>query len=162
VEADSRQLDINQPFALFLPGEAALLHRGADFFQLAVNVIYTRTLRDPLWGLKLSGKEGASTVAAIRQGRPDQPDLSGSQESRSLPWTSALRPGPALQARSREQYTLGALLTSRSGEDYFNRVYGVDGEAASPTSTRSLSSSWAPPPAIRTRSAASFPSRRAR
>ena len=27
-------------------------------------MIYTRTLRDPRWGLKLSGKEGANTVGA--------------------------------------------------------------------------------------------------
>ena len=131
VEADSRQLDINQPFALFYQEKRPFFTEGADFFSSPFSVIYTRTLRDPLWGLKLSGKEGANTVAAYFV-RDDLTNLifPGSQESQS---TSLDRLSSALVLRYKRdlgnKYTLGALLTSRSGEDYFNRVYGVDGEA---------------------------------
>ena len=30
---------------------------GADFFSTTFNAVYTRMMRDPAWGLKLTGKE---------------------------------------------------------------------------------------------------------
>jgi hypothetical protein len=131
VEADSRQLDINQPFALFYQEKRPFFTEGADFFSSPFNVIYTRTLRDPLWGLKLSGKEGAHTVGAYFV-RDDLTNLifPGSQGSGS---TSLDQISSALVLRYKRdlgnKYVLGALFTGRSGDDYFNRVYGFDGEA---------------------------------
>ena len=55
VEADSAQLDINQPFALFFPEKRPFFTDGLDFFKTPLSVIYTRTLRDPQWGIKLTG-----------------------------------------------------------------------------------------------------------
>ncbi len=131
VEADSRQLDINQPFALFYQEKRPFFTEGADFFSSPFRAIYTRTLRDPLWGLKLSGKEGANTVGAYYV-RDDLTNLifPGSQGSGS---TSLDQHSSALVLRYKRdfgnKYTLGALFTGRGGEDYFNRVYGFDGEA---------------------------------
>ena len=131
VEADSRQLDINQPFALFYQEKRPFFTEGADFFRSPFDVIYTRTLRDPVWGLKLSGKEGASTVGAYYV-RDDLTNLifPGSQGSQS---DSLRQESSALVLRSKRdlgnKVTLGALFTSRSGDGYFNRVYGADGEA---------------------------------
>ncbi len=131
VEADSRQLDINQPFALFYQEKRPFFTEGSDFFSSPFDVIYTRTLRDPLWGLKLSGKEGANTIGTYYV-RDDLTNLifPGSQESES---TSLDQISSALVLRYKRdfgnKYTLGALFTGRSGDDYFNRVYGFDGEA---------------------------------
>jgi hypothetical protein len=131
VEADSRQLDINQPFALFYQERRPFFTEGADFFSSPFRVIYTRTLRDPLWGLKLSGKEGAHSVGFFFV-RDDLTNLifPGSQGSES---TSLDQLSSALVLRYKldlgSKYTLGALATNRSGDDYFNRVYGFDGEA---------------------------------
>ncbi len=131
VEADSRQLDINQPFALFYQEKRPFFTEGADFFSSPFRAIYTRTLRDPVWGLKLSGKEGANTVGAYFV----QDDLTnlifpGSQGSGAA---SLDRLSSALVLRYKRdfgsQYTLGALFTGRSGDDYANRVYGFDGVA---------------------------------
>jgi hypothetical protein len=131
VEADSRQLDINQPFALFYQEKRPFFTEGADFFSSPFSVIYTRSLRDPLWGLKLSGKEGANTVGAYYV-RDDLTNLifPGSQGSQS---TSLDQLSSALVLRYKRdlgnKYTLGALFTGRSGDEYYNRVYGFDGEA---------------------------------
>jgi len=131
VEADSRQLDINQPFALFYQEKRPFFTEGADFFSSPFRVIYTRTLRDPIWGLKLSGKEGTNTVGAYYV-RDDLTNLifPGSQGSGS---TSLDQVSSALVLRYKRdlgnKYTLGALFTGRSGDDYYNRVYGFDGAA---------------------------------
>ncbi len=69
VEADAQQLDINQPFALFFQEKRPFFTEGADYFETLSNVeieglqqpIYTRAIRDPRWGFKLTGKEGANT-----------------------------------------------------------------------------------------------------
>ena len=63
VEADAQQLDINEPFALFYPERRPFFTEGTDFFAALENIIYTRTMRDPSWGLKLTGKEGATPLA---------------------------------------------------------------------------------------------------
>jgi hypothetical protein len=131
VEADSRQLDINQPFALFYQEKRPFFTEGADFFSSPFRVIYTRTLRNPVWGLKLSGKEGANTVGAYYV-RDDLTNLifPGSQGSGA---DSLRQESSALVLRYKRdlgnKYTLGALFTGRSGDDYFNRVYGFDGQA---------------------------------
>ncbi len=131
VEADARQLDVNQPFALYYQEKRPFFTEGADFFSTPFRAIYTRTLRDPRWGLKLSGKEGANTIGAYFV----QDDLTnlifpGSQGSDAA---SLDRVSSALVLRTKRdfgsRYTLGALFTNRSGDDYFNRVFGFDGAA---------------------------------
>jgi hypothetical protein len=131
VEADAQQLDINQPFALFYPEKRPFFTEGADFFSSGFSAIHTRTLRDPIWGLKLSGKEGANTVGVYFV-RDNLTNLifPGSQGSGS---TSLDRESSALVLRYKRdlgnKYTLGALFTGRDGDGYFNRVYGFDAQA---------------------------------
>lgn len=131
VEADARQLDINQPFALFYQEKRPFFLEGIDFFRTPFNAVYTRTLRDPAWGIKLTGKEDANTLGAYYV-RDNLTNLifPGSQDSRS---TSLAIPSSSGVFRYKRdfgnKYTLGALITTRDGQDYFNRVYGVDGEA---------------------------------
>ncbi|MFC2171760.1 DUF5916 domain-containing protein [Acidobacteriota bacterium] len=129
VEADARQLDINQPFALFFPEKRPFFTEGSDFYIMRFTAVYTRTLRDPSWGIKLSGKEGANTIGAFLV-RDDVTNLifPGSQSSLS---TSMPIDSMATVVRYKRdignKYTLGALITDREGEDYFNRLAGFDG-----------------------------------
>jgi len=51
VEADAQQLDINESFALFYPEKRPFFTEGADFFSALKDIIYTRTMRDPSWGV---------------------------------------------------------------------------------------------------------------
>lgn len=129
VEADSAQLDINQPFALFFPERRPFFTEGMDFFNSYLNVIYTRTMRDPQWGIKLSGKEGPNAIGAyVVKDEVTNLIFPGSQFSRtaSLAETntsSVFRYGRDIWNNS----TIGVLFTNREGGGYFNRVYGVDG-----------------------------------
>jgi len=94
-----------------------------------IDAVYTRTLRDPIWGVKLSGKEGANTIAGfVVEDKITNLILPSSQSSdyASLPmssFNSVIRYKRDIGNR----YTLGILVTSREGDSYYNRVYGLDG-----------------------------------
>lgn len=131
VEADSRQLDINQPFALFYQEKRPFFTEGSDFFSSKMDIIYTRTMRDPKWGVKLNGKEGSNTVGAYFV-RDDITNIifPGSQGSNAT--TLSLESTATILRYKRDlgqRYTMGAIFTNREGGDYYNRVYGIDGEA---------------------------------
>ncbi|NIM15608.1 MAG: hypothetical protein GTO45_26825 [Candidatus Aminicenantes bacterium] len=130
VEADSLQLDINQPFALFYPERRPFFYEGSEFFSTNFNALYTRTMRDPAWGLKVTGKEGRHTLGAYAV-RDELTNLifPGSHGSLS---TSLDAANTSSVFRYKydfgRNYTVGALVTDREGDDYFNRVFGVDGD----------------------------------
>jgi len=128
VEADAQQLDINEPFALFYPERRTFFTEGTDFFAALKNIIYTRTIRDPLWGLKLTGKEGANTIGAyVVHDKITNLIFPGSQGSNS---TSLNKTNTSSVFRYKRdfgsRYTIGLLATDRERQDYFNRVFGFD------------------------------------
>ncbi len=128
VEADARQLDINEPFALFFPERRPFFTEGADFFSALENVIYTRTIREPSWGVKLTGKEGANTVGTYVM-RDDITNLvfPGPQGSGATTMDSANTSVVARYKRDfGSRYTAGLLTTVREGAGYHNRVFGAD------------------------------------
>ncbi len=129
IEADALILDINEPFALYYTERRPFFTEGSDFFGTLKNAIYTRTMRDPSWGLKLSGKEGAHTVGAYVV-RDEVTNLifpgSESSSSGSLGMestASVLR----YKLDIGDRYTVGALATDREGRDYFSRLVSCDG-----------------------------------
>jgi hypothetical protein len=91
-------------------------------------MIYTRTIRDPSWGIKLSGKEGDHTIGAyVLRDSITNFIFPGSQSSGSTSWkesniSSVLR----YKLDLGRNYTVGMIATDREGKDYFNRVYGFD------------------------------------
>ena len=129
VEADALQLDINEPFALSYNEKRPFFTEGADFFNTPFSAVYTRSIRDPQWGLKLSGKEGGNAIGAYLL-RDDLTNLifPGSQGSSA---TSLAIESTAAVARFRRDVwnnsTLGVLMTDREGDDYHNRLLGFDG-----------------------------------
>lgn len=129
VEADALQLDINQPFALYYREKRPFFTEGIDFFDTPINAVHTRTMRDPQWGLKLTGKEGANALGAYAV-RDDITNLifPGSQSSSSATLNAANTSSVFRYRRDAwNNSTLGALATDREGGGYFNRVIGFDG-----------------------------------
>ena len=128
VEADARLLDVNEPFALFYPEKRPFFMEGADFFTTPMNAVYTRMVRDPAWGVKLTGKEGPHTVGAFVV-EDDVTNLifPGAEGSQS---TTLRRSSTSAVARYKldvgNAFTLGLLATARQGQDYHNRVAGFD------------------------------------
>jgi len=128
VEADAAQLDVNEQFALFFPEKRPFFLEGADFFETPLQAVYTRTVADPGWSVKLSGKEGKNVMGAF-VARDDRTNLlfPGSQGSSGDSLEQEATAGVLRYRRDvGKNSALGGLVTARAGEDYFNGVAGVD------------------------------------
>jgi hypothetical protein len=129
VEADAAQLDINTQFALYYPEKRPFFLEGLDFFKTRADAVYTRTIADPDWGLKLSGKQGKNVIGFFTaRDHITNFLLPGAQGSTSAYLT---QPSYASVMRYRRDLgsssTLGLIVTDREGKDYHNRVLGIDG-----------------------------------
>ncbi|MCK4764927.1 MAG: carbohydrate binding family 9 domain-containing protein [Candidatus Aminicenantes bacterium] len=128
VEADAAQLDINTQFALYYPEKRPFFMEGSSIFETGLPAVYTRTLADPEWGVKLTGKEGAHSVGFYSaMDSMTNLMLPGSQWSQAT--TLSMKTlGSVLRYRLDvgKISTLGLLLTDREGDDYFNRLAGFD------------------------------------
>jgi hypothetical protein len=140
IEADAVELDVNTQFALFFPEKRPFFLESADFFQTPLNAVYTRTVADPRWGAKLTGKVGKN-VLGFFVAEDDQTNLllPGDQFSR----TASLRDEQNRDVQTTDAAlrfrrdvgagsTVGALFTHREGGgdeggDYLNSVGGIDG-----------------------------------
>jgi len=128
VETDQLQLDINNSFALFYQEKRPFFLEGADYFNSQFDVLYTRQIADPDFGLRVTGRTGSGAYGAI--------------VARDAT-TTLLVPGvlgsgfeqldqQADVAVGRYRYdfdthlSVGAIGTFRQGEDYSNNVAGVD------------------------------------
>jgi hypothetical protein len=129
VEADVAQLDINKQFALYYPEKRPFFLEGQDFFETPVQALYTRSIADPHWGLKISGKNGKNTIGFFSaQDQLTNLIFPGSQGSSSgflsqRSFSNVLRYRRDVGGGS----TLGILVTDREGDSYHNRLAGVDG-----------------------------------
>jgi len=129
VEADVAQLDINKQFALYYPEKRPFFLEGLDFFATSLQVLDTRSVADPDWGIKISGKQGRNAVGffsaqdsltnVVFPGAEASSSFSLSQRS----WTNVLRYRRDIGKAS----TIGLILTDREGKSYLNRLGGLDG-----------------------------------
>ena len=117
VEADAGQIAVNERFALFFPEKRPFFLEGTEIFGMPKQLVYTRTIANPIAGAKLTGKVGGLNLGYI--GAVDEPFDAGKPNT----VVNLLRVRRDLWASS----TLGAVYTDRtvSGDDY-NRVVGAD------------------------------------
>ena len=129
VEADAAQLEVNTRFALFFPEKRPFFLEGADFYTTPLQAVFTRTVADPAWGAKVTGKEGKNALGVfVARDRRTNLLLPSNQGSRLASLdddvtSSVFRYRRDVGANS----TLGVLYTGRDGSDYSNDVYGLDG-----------------------------------
>jgi len=129
VEADVAQLEINRRFALFYPEKRPFFLEGADFFLTPVQAVFTRTVADPAWGTKLTGKVGRTALGFFAAQDEvmnlvfpsNQGSFSDSFDQRVYGGVFRLRQDVG------QASTLGLLYTGRGGEGYNNHVGGFDG-----------------------------------
>jgi hypothetical protein len=65
VESDAAQIDVNTTFALFYPEKRPFFQEGSDLFITYFNTVYTRSINDPQFALKLTGRPGRTNVAYL-------------------------------------------------------------------------------------------------
>ncbi|MCG6987022.1 MAG: carbohydrate binding family 9 domain-containing protein [Gemmatimonadetes bacterium] len=129
VEADKAQITANQRFALFYPEKRPFFMEGVDLLQTPIQAVYTRTVTDPRWGARVTGRTAGTDYAFITAR-----DLGGGSVVIPGPLGSSLAPQDfTSQAsilrirRSLGRSSAGLLLTDRedAGGGY-NRVAGPD------------------------------------
>ena len=69
VESDVPQIAVNQRFALFFPEKRPFFLEGADLLNSPIQMVYTRTITDPQFGLRATGKFGNNTSYTVLSGR---------------------------------------------------------------------------------------------
>ena len=127
IESDHPQVEVNQRFALFFSEQRPFFLEGQEIFAAATpfNLVHTRTVVDPRYGAKLTGKAGKTTLGVF---------LADDEAPGRLDDSSAA--GFGLTAQSligRVRYDLyaesyvGAIATAREFGQEYNRVGGVDG-----------------------------------
>lgn len=65
VESDVGLVTINERFALFFPEQRPFFLEGIELFASPNNLVYTRTVANPLAGAKLTGKLGKWSIAHL-------------------------------------------------------------------------------------------------
>jgi hypothetical protein len=129
IESDSAQIEVNQRFPVFYPELRPFFLEGQEIYQLSapfpLSLVHTRTVVDPRYGAKLTGKVGNTSLGFMvandeAPGRID--DLA-----------SPLRGQTAKIVLGRVRYDLyseshiGMIFTDRELLDGYSRVGGVDG-----------------------------------
>ena len=127
VEADAGQVDFNQRYSLYYEEKRPFFLERNDLWQFGgtveegplQSIVYTRTIVDPDFGFRLTGKvTPRDTVAAIyaRDNLPgdpvdEHPDFTIARYKHSL----------------REDSYIGGFYTGREAGGSYNRVGGIDG-----------------------------------
>jgi hypothetical protein len=129
VEADVAQLAINRRFALFYPEKRPFFLEGADFFLTPVQAVFTRTVADPVWGTKLTGKTGRTALGFFAdQDRLTNLIFPSNQGSAQASLDQDAFGGVfRLRQDIGKRSTLGVLYTGRAGSGYSNHLAGADG-----------------------------------
>jgi hypothetical protein len=129
VEADVAQLEINRRFALFYPEKRPFFLEGADLFLTPIQAVFTRTVADPVWGTKLTGKSGRTAMGFFAAQDEITNLVFPSNQDTSQASLSQDAYGGVFRLRQDvgRMSTLGVLYTGRAGSDYYNHVAGADG-----------------------------------
>src|SRR6185503_19569648 len=65
VEADQLVLTVNQRFPIFYDEKRPFFLEGIDTFQTPINIIHTRAIVAPDYAVKVTGKQGPTTVGVL-------------------------------------------------------------------------------------------------
>lgn len=129
VEADNAQLDVNNTFSLFFAERREFFLDGAEYFNTNANLVYTRNINAPDYGMKLTGKSGNHTygVMAANDARTGFviPGNLGSKVA-TIPDTDSSNLALRYRYDQGRNLTIGTLVTARAAEDYSNTLASTD------------------------------------
>ena len=65
VESDEPQITVNQRFEVFFPEKRPFFLENSGYFGTPINLVFTRRIADPDYGLRLTGKQGPWSIGAF-------------------------------------------------------------------------------------------------
>jgi hypothetical protein len=124
VESDQPQITVNQRFAVFFPEKRPFFLENSNYFNSPIDLVFTRNIGHPEFGLRLTGKSGpwavgvlASDDRAPGEALPPSDPHSGDRATYTIARVSR---------DILEQSTIGAIYTDREFAGGYNRVGGID------------------------------------
>lgn len=125
VESDEPQVTINQRFEVFFPERRPFFIENATYFDMPINLVFSRRIADPQFGARFTGKRSGWALGALviddrAPGRRAAPGAPGFGD----------RAGVAILRAQRdlgEQSAIGFLVTNRDFGPFASRVASVDG-----------------------------------
>jgi len=124
VESDQPQITVNQRFEVFFPEKRPFFLENSNFFTTPINLVFTRRIAHPEYGLRLTGKAGPWAVGVLASDDRAPGEV--------LPPTDPHSGEHAIFSIARvshdilDQSTIGAIFTDREFGGGYNRVGGVD------------------------------------
>lgn len=65
IESDAAQIDVNTTISLMYPERRPFFQEGSDIFRTIFNAFYTRTVNDPQFAVKLTGRMNKSSIGIL-------------------------------------------------------------------------------------------------
>jgi len=124
VESDQPQITVNQRFAVFFPEKRPFFLENSNYFTSPINLVFTRNIGHPEFGLRLTGKSGPWAVGVLA--------TDDRAPGEALPPTDPHAGDRATFTIARvsrdilNQSTIGATYTDREFGGGYNRVGGID------------------------------------
>ena len=127
IESDRPQIEVNQRFPLFFSELRPFFVEGAEIFSLPgpVTFVHTRTIVDPVWGSKLTGKVGQFALGVLIA-NDEAPGNVDDATDRRFGQTAQTFIGRVKYDLYSESH-LGAIFTDREFLDSSSMLGGVDG-----------------------------------
>jgi hypothetical protein len=134
IESDEPQVTVNQRFEVFFPEKRPFFQENANYFKTPINLVFTRRIVDPKWGVRLTGKDGPWGIGTLVA----ETDSPSERVTPGIPGDPDNPPNPifgqhALFAIGRVSYdvgaqsSIGALFADKEVNGFFNRVGSIDG-----------------------------------
>ncbi|MFD2166934.1 sugar-binding protein [Thalassotalea euphylliae] len=129
VEADAAQLSVNNKFSLFFQEKRPFFLENNNFFETPTNLVYTRNIADPDYGVKLTGTNQAHSYGIfVSHDTETNFILSGNLSARIASLNEESHSSAVRYLYDIDQNkTIGLIATNRTSDDYHNSVFGIDG-----------------------------------
>ena len=128
IESDRPQIEVNQRFPLFFSELRPFFLEGQEIFSLPgpVNFVHTRTIVDPRYGAKVTGKVGKTTLGVLFANDEAPGNVDDTTDAAFGTTANVLiaRARYDLYAESH----IGAIATDREFLDGHSRLVGADGQ----------------------------------
>jgi hypothetical protein len=125
VESDDPQVTVNQRFEVEFPEKRPFFLENSNYFQTPIQLLFTRRIADPKWGMRLTGKDGPWSVGTLVAGT-DSPGEAVSPNN-PLFGKHALFAIGRVSRDIGSQSSIGLLYADRESGGFFNRVGSIDG-----------------------------------
>ncbi len=130
IESDRPQIEVNQRFPLFYPEMRPFFLEGQEIFNMPgpVNFVHTRTIVDPRYGGKLTGKVGNTTLGVLVANDEAPGNLGDAYRDSDFRYgkTADVVIGRVRYDLYAESH-IGAIVTDREFLGGYSRLGGLDG-----------------------------------